>query len=39
MSLIAFKKLIKKSEAEIIMITLENIKKQKKNNEKTKKNL
>ena len=39
MSLIAFKELTKKSEAEIIIITSENIKKQRKNDEKVEKNL
>ncbi len=38
-SLAAFKKLVRKSEAEIIIITLENIKTQKKNNEKIEENL
>ncbi len=39
MSLAAFKKLAKKSKAEIIIITPENIKKQKKNNKKIEENL
>ncbi len=39
MSLAAFKKLAKKSEAEIIIITSENIEKQKRNNEKVEENL
>ncbi len=38
-SLIAFKELIKKFKAEIIIITFKNIEKQRKNNKKTKKNL
>ena len=38
-SLAAFKKLTKKSKAEIIIIIFKNIKKQKKNNKKIEKNL
>ncbi len=38
MSLAAFKELTKKSEAEIIIIILENIEKQRKNNKKIEKN-
>ncbi len=38
-SLITFKKLIKKSRMKIIIITFKNIEKQKKNNKKIEKNL
>ena len=39
MSLIAFKELTKESKAEIIIITSENIKRQKKNNKKAEEDL